>query len=316
VTSDRRTMKVVATESTSVVFKARIFADVAPADRPNQYEGGVTLSRGMRARIGEKEVFECRRARALNALTRASTSTRCSSTGMPARKGAHVRSQPRFAEATRPAHRGNMLRGTNTYAGGAHVSCRRCRNRSTTSRDRKLRLWSGNANTGPKRVTAPGEATSDVGSRWQNREIDVTEDLRKKEFSGGDSRSRGTSGCTSLERVGCVSHDRWKTSRVMTRRVSFTRARQRVTSAKLETFARAKATERRRGGDRGVRSGLEETSHSCVVAVSLVAPGRIRRRRKASSRGSVWCVVKRASRQCARGSSMRSDNRTNVGTSR
>jgi hypothetical protein len=121
VTSDRRTMKVVATESTSVVFKARIFADVAPADRPNQYEGGVTLSRGMRARIGEKEVFECRRARALNALTRASTSTRCSSTGMPARKGAYVRSQLRFAEATCPAHRGNMcevpiiLQGVLTY---------------------------------------------------------------------------------------------------------------------------------------------------------------------------------------------------------
>ena len=186
-------MKVVATESTSVVFKARIFADVAPADRPNQYEGGVTLSRGMRARIGEKEVFECRRARALNALTRASTSTRCSSTGMPARKGAHVRSQLRFVRGNMSRASRKHVRGTNHFAGGAHVSCRRCRNRSTTSCDRKLRPWSGNANTGPKRVTVPGEATSDVGSRWQNREIDVTEKLRKEQFSGGDSRSRGTS---------------------------------------------------------------------------------------------------------------------------
>jgi hypothetical protein len=181
----------------------------------------------------------------------------------------HARSKGCVCPLAASVRRGDMsrasrkhVRGTNHFAGGAHVSCRRCRSRSTTSCGCRLRPWSGNVNTGPKRVTVPGEAMSDVGSRWQNREIDVTENLRKEQFSGGGSRSRETSRCTSLERVGCVSHDRWKTSRVMTRRVSFTRARQRVTSAKLETFARAKATERRRGGDRGVRSGLEETNAS------------------------------------------------------
>jgi hypothetical protein len=131
--------------------------------------------------------------------SRTSTSTRCFSTG-------HVRSKGCACPLAASVRRGDMsrrggytLRGTSTYAGGAHVSCRRCRNRSTTSCDRRFRFRSGHVNTGPKRVTVPGEAMSDVGSRWQNREIDVTE-LSEMRVSGGGSRSRESSRCTLSEK--------------------------------------------------------------------------------------------------------------------
>jgi hypothetical protein len=57
----------------------------------------------MRARVGEKEMLEFRRAGALNALQERQPRLGASRPGMSARKGAHVRSLPRFAEATCPA---------------------------------------------------------------------------------------------------------------------------------------------------------------------------------------------------------------------
>lgn len=58
--------------------------------------------------------------------------------------------------------------------GCAHAACRRCRSRSKTSCVNELGLHRlGILHAGPKRETAPGEATSDVGSWWQSHEIDV-----------------------------------------------------------------------------------------------------------------------------------------------
>lgn len=92
------------------------------------------------------------------------------------RFGAGSRLWPQRSNVTRRSW--VSRRGTNHRKGCAHAACRRCRSRSKSSRSKPTRTVTSveeTAGASPKRETAPGEATSGAGSRWQNREIDTNQ---------------------------------------------------------------------------------------------------------------------------------------------
>jgi hypothetical protein len=157
-------------------------------------------------------------------------------------------------------------------SGCAHAACRRCRNRSKASCMCDLRLSRRKFHADPKRETAPGEATSDVGSWWQSHEIDV--DRRS-------SLNRESSGSIDERRVG---------SRNAT---FFTEWRRETILARPESVRPRKTCRRRRRGDRDVRSGLEKMTATGPPSRKSSHSRNNTPREDGSSRGSAWSVVKR-----------------------